>query len=325
MSYSVVLIGLGSIGMGYDFSLPVHSHVYTHARAFSSHPGFALLGASDPDGEACKKFTAQYGLSAFIDVEALLEPQGADVVVIASPTRTHLENIRKTLALSKPRLILCEKPLAYEAEEALEIVRLCEEAGIALYVNYFRRADPALLEVKARLEDGRIAKPAKAIVWYSKGLMHNGSHFIDLLSFWLGQARGWQIISSGADRGADDAEPDLQIVFEGGAAIFCAAREEDFSHYTVELLAPNGRLRYEESGKVLWQEAAAHPQLENYRRLASQPEDIPHDLNRYQYNVAEEVKKALDGAANSLCSGASGAAHVSLIRSILHTRLNKQD
>ena len=28
--------------------------------------------------------------------------------------------------------------------------------------------------------------PIKGVCWYSKGLLNNGSHFINLLEFWLG-------------------------------------------------------------------------------------------------------------------------------------------
>jgi hypothetical protein len=38
--FSVAILGLGKIGMGYDKGLRGDTHVYTHARAFDLHPGF---------------------------------------------------------------------------------------------------------------------------------------------------------------------------------------------------------------------------------------------------------------------------------------------
>ena len=49
MSFSVLIVGLGQIGMGYDLHHDVNNQIYTHARAFSQHPDFYLIGAVDSE------------------------------------------------------------------------------------------------------------------------------------------------------------------------------------------------------------------------------------------------------------------------------------
>lgn len=49
MRKSVLIIGLGQIGMGYDLHLDPTLHIYSHARAFSLHSDFDLLAAVEPD------------------------------------------------------------------------------------------------------------------------------------------------------------------------------------------------------------------------------------------------------------------------------------
>lgn len=325
MTYSVALIGLGGIGMRYDSKLPESDYVFTHARAFARHPDFVLLGATDPAADSRKQFTATYKAEAYATVPELLSHGMADVVVVASPTHTHLEVLHDVLLHSRPKLILCEKPLAYDSAEADEIVHLCREQDVPLFVNYIRRADPGVINVKARLGDGRIGLPFKAVVWYSKGLLHNGSHFLDLLTFWFGPARAWRIVAQGESLGEQDAEPDIRLVFDAGTAIFCAAKEENFSHYTVEVVAPNGRLRYEQGGVILWQAAGAHPTLSNYKQLQSPGEEIQNDMNCYQYRVATQISQALQNKAHSLCDGSAGAAMIRLLESLLNDRVSNQE
>ncbi|MFJ3044285.1 Gfo/Idh/MocA family protein [Herbaspirillum chlorophenolicum] len=322
MAYSVALIGLGGIGMGYDLKLPAQDHVLSHARALALHPDFEIAGAVDPAPELRETFSHAYGAMACASAAELLQHAKVDVCIVASPTTTHLAVIEEILHHATPQLILCEKPLAYGEGEAQRIVDLCRAHGVALFVNYVRRADPGVMEVRERIVRGDIAAPFKAVVWYSKGLLHNGSHFLDLMTFWFGPVAGWSIVAPGERCGEQDAEPDFRLEFSGGSAIFCAAKEENFSHYTVEVVAANGRLRYEQAGTIQWQAAGPHPTLENYRRLEAQGAAIADDMNRYQYRVADQVSRALQGKPHSLCEGAAGAANIRLLHALLNARTN---
>src|SRR2546428_243397 len=82
-----------------------------------------------------------------------------------------------------------------------------------------------------QLLSGEIALPVKGVVWYSKGLFNNGSHFINLLQDWLGDVREVRVIESGRWWGGLDPEPDLLVSFAHGSVCVLAAREEHFSHY----------------------------------------------------------------------------------------------
>lgn len=186
MTEKCLIIGLGQIGMGYDLTLDTVKAVYCHARAFSLHPAFELIGAVDPSATQRDLFKNHYCLPAYSDTASALKAETAGVVVIASPTVQHGAVLSEVLSHSTPNAILCEKPLSYDLAEAREMVEACEGAGVMLFVNYMRRADPGVIEVKKRIESGKIASPIKGFAWYSKGFLHNGSHFFNLLEFWLG-------------------------------------------------------------------------------------------------------------------------------------------
>ena len=56
MSHRVLLVGLGQVGMGYDFDLAASEMVLSHANAFVGHPDFKVVGGVDPDPKACARF-----------------------------------------------------------------------------------------------------------------------------------------------------------------------------------------------------------------------------------------------------------------------------
>lgn len=304
MSSGVLIVGLGQIGMGYDLGLDPAAHVYSHARAFSQHPKFHLIGGVDPDAERRQTFTRTYGCPAYSELRAALAHHQPALVVIAVPTQFHELTLRQVLEFSHLKAVLCEKPLAYELDEARSMVEVTAAGNVSLYVNYVRRSDKGVIECKRRLDFGEIAAPVKGVVWYSKGFLHNGSHFFNLLEYWLGSMQSSVVLDRGRLWDGTDPEPDVQVTFERGTIVFQAAWEEAFSHYTIELLSPSGRLRYEQGGKLIqWQPARPDPYFQGYTTLSSTSETIACDMYRYQWHVAEQLARALDGQDASLCSG----------------------
>jgi predicted dehydrogenase len=299
-----LIVGLGRISVGYDVGMPPERHVYTHARALTQHPAFDLLGGVDPDAASRARFEGEYGRPAFIDVGDALRVVSPDFVVIAVPTPLHTPVLREVLERARPAAVLCEKPLSYGADEARAMVQLCRDRAVRLFVNYMRRSDPGVVEVRRRLASGEITAPIKAVAWYSKGLLHNGSHIINLLTCWLGDLIDGSVIDPGRWWDGRDPEPDLRLRFERGAAVMLAAREEHFSHYTIELVAGNGRLRYDAGGEqIAWQAAVPDRNADGYTVLAADVEAIPPGMDRYQWHVADALASALAGGEANLCDG----------------------
>lgn len=290
--------------MGYDFNTNDPSVVSTHARAFTNHADFELAGGVDPNVDACKKFQQRYGGWAGTDLPQGLRTVNPDVVVVASPTQYHAEAVQMALKCARPKLILCEKPLSYSLEDAYAMVASCREAGCLLYVNYLRRVEPGVQEVKHRLQSGTIASPLKGVLWYTKGLLHNGSHFSNLLEFWLGPVEKFSVINTGHRFGQYDFKPDVQVRFTAGDVTFLAAPEEHFSHHEIQLIAPNGRLYYALGGEeIFWQGVARDPDFPEYTVLSLARESIATESEKLQWHVTDQVSACLRGQSSSLCSG----------------------
>ena len=319
MTVKCIIIGLGQIGMDYDLDHDPRKIVYTHARAFSNHPAFELVGAVDPSEKKRNVFKKQYGKIAYSTIENALKAEQVSVVVIASPTEKHSLILKQVLAFFTPKIIVCEKPLAYDLDEAGEMVRACKTAGVKLFVNYMRRADPGAIEIKERIESEKIATPIKGVVWYSKGFLHNGSHFFNLLEFWLGSFVRAKILATGRVLDNQDSEPDVEVEFERGKVVFISAWEEAFSHYTIELLSPSGRLRYDQGGEyITWQSTQKDPKISGYQVLKTNPEILVNGMDCYQWHVVDQLADAIANKPISLSTGSQALATLEAMQRIIN-------
>ena len=88
--------------------------------------------------------------------DALLEDENVDAVYIPLPNSMHCEWVEKAAKAGKH--ILCEKPLALNAEEAQKMFKICEEAGVILMEAFAFRHAPLVQKVKEVIDSGVIGK-----------------------------------------------------------------------------------------------------------------------------------------------------------------------
>lgn len=315
MTHRALVVGLGQIGMGYDLDTDPATRIATLARAFSVHAGFELVGGVDVDSARQKQFQSHYDRPSFSNLEIAIKQTDPDIVAIAVPTEGHFQVLSHAVQLGALKAILCEKPLSHDLVEANKMVSLASQSGVALFTNYMRRCDRAVIEVRRRIVSKEIDGHIKGVCWYSKGIFHNGSHFLNLFQYWLGEVKNFQIINSGRLWEQHDPEPDVKIKFELGEVYFLAAREEHFSHHTVELVAANGRLRYEQ-GSMKWQSSVPDSNHSGYVILNPNAELIDSDAPRMQWHVVEQMARCLSGENSSICTGSQGLSTLQVLAQI---------
>jgi len=311
MIHSCLIIGLGQIGFEYD--LHDENGILTHSKAFHLHSDFEIIGAVEHNPNKRMLFAKIYQKPTFASVKEALANLKPDLIIISVPTHLHIQILSEVLDLCTPKLVLCEKPLSFNLEESIEIVETCKRKGVELIVNYIRRSDPAVIEIKRMIESGKIKGPLKAHIWYSKGLFNNCSHFINLIQYWFGNFESGKIISQGRKLPSGDIEPDLYMKFEKGTAIFSSCWEESFSYYTVEILSQSGRLFYDKGGEdVYWSQA----QINTKQKTASikgEKITILNAMKVYQWNVVEQLALHLNGEKSNLCTGISALETLKVI------------
>ncbi len=146
MSLSIGLIGAGAIGA-------------EHGRMLSGQiAGARLAAVADVDARRAGDLAAATGAAVFDHAAALVASDEVDAVVVASPAATHADAVLRCVEAAKP--VMCEKPLAAAADECAAVVDAEVKARRRLVqVGFMRRFDPAYVELKAAIDDGRIGQP----------------------------------------------------------------------------------------------------------------------------------------------------------------------
>ena len=102
---------------------------------------------------------------------------------------------------------------------------------------------------------------------------------------------------------------DLYLEFSNGSVTIKAAWEESYSHYGLELMTPNGVIRYDSgSGYVTWHKVVQDLQFPRSSTLESNPLVMKTEINRYQYNVYDQLSYAISGRPAFICTGADALA-----------------
>ncbi len=93
---------------------------------------------------------------ATISSEILADP-AVDAVVFATPHSQHGAQVERAAAAGKH--VFMEKPFTLDVKSAERALEAVARAGVTLGVAYPRRFHPAMIELKTRIDDGRLGLP----------------------------------------------------------------------------------------------------------------------------------------------------------------------
>ena len=123
-----------------------------HAGVLANDPGVNEILVGDADQERAEEVAGKVGGEAG-PIEAVLE-SGPDAVVIAASTPAHAPLIRAAVEADVPAF--CEKPIALDLGETVEIVREVEDSGATLQIGFQRRFDAGYTEARRLVETGAL-------------------------------------------------------------------------------------------------------------------------------------------------------------------------
>lgn len=119
-----------------------------HARVLREMEGVDLVAIADPAGDP---HGVAGELSVLPDVDALIAA-GLDCAVVAVPTRFHEQAALKLAAARVHTLV--EKPIAETIDAGRRMARAFDDAGLVGAVGHIERSNPALQQLRHRLENG---------------------------------------------------------------------------------------------------------------------------------------------------------------------------
>jgi predicted dehydrogenase len=149
MSDSTPPVRVGLVGYGLAGAV-------FHAPLIASSPDLELHSVVTSDTERRAQLAREHPDARAVDSldRLLADPAELDLVVVASPNRSHIPVARAALDAGLP--VVVDKPLAASAAEARDLAALAAERGLLLTVFQNRRWDSDFRTVKQLIADGAL-------------------------------------------------------------------------------------------------------------------------------------------------------------------------
>ena len=132
------------------------------AAAIDEHDRYELAAACDLDPERAASLAADHGTdrtATTTDHASLVETDGLDAVYVGVPPLAHREVVADALAAD--RHVICEKPIAADAETGRELVSLAAETDRVTAVNLPFRYTPGFVRLREAVAAGEVGEPRR--------------------------------------------------------------------------------------------------------------------------------------------------------------------
>lgn len=225
---------VGVVGAGTYGSVLINAYYGAHKRGEIE---FAAIADINPD--TLKAMDEKYGIKGYTDYREMFDKENLDAVAVVTPDFLHEEVV---LEAAKHKLhILAQKPLSTDIEQGKRMIQAAEENGVMLYVDFHKRFDPAHIQLRNAIRDGKLGeieygyvcmedKLLVPTVWFKNWAQNSspawfiGIHFFDLI-YWLLGEKPVRVYASGVKKKlvsmGIDSYDSLQSKFEfaSGASI----------------------------------------------------------------------------------------------------------
>lgn len=206
------MLKIGIIGCGFMGKM--------HANCYRLMKDVKVMGVYDIHEERAKEVATLTGAKIYDHPDALINDKEIDAINICTPTYLHKEYIIKCAMAGKH--IFCEKPLAFSADDAEEIIEEVQKSKVKLMVGMVLHFWPEYVEFKKIVHSNKYGKLTTLTCtrlsshpvfgwdkWYSDPKRSGGAvldlhiHDVDFIFHLLGKptavyssgrktARGWE-------------------------------------------------------------------------------------------------------------------------------------
>lgn len=167
--------------------------------------GARLVAACDSDRARADAIASKFGVAALYEIDDLLARKDIDAVAVLTPSGLHPQHAIACARAGKH--VVVEKPMALRLQDADEMIRACDEAGVKLFVVKQNRFNVPIIKAREALDSGRFGRLVLGTVrvrwcrdqayydqdawrgtWAHDGgvLTNQASHHIDMLEWFFG-------------------------------------------------------------------------------------------------------------------------------------------
>ncbi len=298
--YTAVIIGAGKIGSGYD--TPKSRTILTHAHALSCNRRINLVGIFDIDSVRGSAEAKKWNTCFFADIQTMFRETKPDIIVIATPSNTHQMLLIEALK-QKPKVIILEKPAVDTKSQIASARRAAKQSDVPVIVNFRRRFDSTIDEVRSALIAEKYGSVLSASALYSKGVLHNGPHMVDLARYLFGEMTFAKMHFSVHD--FPQGEPSL-----GGVAVFercpqfylMAGNEQNFYVFEMSVVTEKSRIRFTDEGRNISVEKVVHDTVYPDDRVLGSAKIQKTHLADSMSRMVEHAIRVADGIEESRSS-----------------------
>lgn len=164
-----------------------------------------LAGVCDPIRVRADALASKFGVPAYYDIDDFLMRKEIDAVAVLTPSGMHTAHVIACARAGKH--VVVEKPMALRLQDADDMIRACDEAGVKLFVVKQNRFNVPVVKAREALNAGRFGRLILGTVrvrwcrdqayydhdewrgtWaYDGGVLTNqASHHVDMLEWFFG-------------------------------------------------------------------------------------------------------------------------------------------
>ncbi|OVE70737.1 hypothetical protein CCS79_01825 [Clostridium diolis] len=308
--YNVLIVGAGNIGAFFDTKSS--KNILTHANAFYRTEGFNLLGFVDVSENKGKRAATLWDVKYFSTLEDAFNTNEIDVVSVCVPDDYHYDILKK-VSNFPIKLVFAEKPLAKNLDQASEIIRIYGEKNIRCLVNYSRRFVNEFNILRKNILEGQYGNFVCGNGYYGKGILHNGSHLIDLLRYLISEIKDFKILSHSFDFYDDDPSVSAILNFEnGGNFVMQNVPCSNYTIFEMELLFQYKRIKIVDSGfKIEIYDVLDSEVFAGYKNLYKVKE-YETELNKAMLNSVINIYNNLNNDEELKCTLEDGYKDMSI-------------
>ncbi len=193
-------IQVGVIGTGFGAQV--------HLPALAALPDFEIVAVCGRNDAKVEAIADAYDIrNTFADYRDLIACADVEAVTIATPPAQH--HPTAIAAITAGKHVLCEKPMARNANEAREMLRMAEMGNVTAMLSHEFRFVPARARMKELLDEGYIGAVSLVQLSFLRPLLADargnawhwlvdadagggmlgalGAHFVDALRWWFGE------------------------------------------------------------------------------------------------------------------------------------------
>jgi predicted dehydrogenase len=181
-------IGIGMLGSGFIGEF--------HTLGLRHVPSARVVANYGAGADRRDAFAERFGSRAFDSIDGVCSAPEVDLVVVSLPNHLHVEAVRAAARNGKG--VACTKPLGRNGQEAAEMLRLVQDAGV--FHAYLENVvfGTEMIRMREMVEAGAIGRP----LTFRAREGHSGPH---AAHFWDAELAGGGALLDMASHGAEAA------------------------------------------------------------------------------------------------------------------------